>query len=361
VAGKTPERAALRDASRILAQGPRPSPAQMLSDAARWCEERDVSWDVYGSGAVIEDFEAKVANLLGYPAARFVPTGILAQLAALRVWCERAGVDTFGMHPTAHVELHEGHAYRRIHGLDGLLVGPRDRPMHAAHLDAVRAPLGALLTELPAREIGGQLPTWEELEALKQAAATRGVPLHLDGARLWSCGPAYERPLHEITAGFSSCYVSFYKGIGALSGAMLLGPTDFIQEATALQRPMGGLMYTLLPNVVTAAMRFDAALASMPARLAGARALVAALADLPGVHAYPDPPHTHLFHIGLALDPHAANAARDRVAVEHGIWLFSGVRDGTAPGTCRFELTVGEATLALDPQDVRRAFAALFA
>lgn len=357
----TPEaRKALRKASRVLAGDPRPTPAELLGQAAAWCEAHDIEWDAYGKGAVLQDFEAKVAALLGYPAARFVPSGTLAQVVAMRVWCDRARVGTFGMHPTSHVELHEERGYAHLMGLNARLVGPADRPLLAEHLAEVKEPLGALLTELPIREAGGQLPTWDQLEALKAAARERGVPLHLDGARLWCCGAAYDRPLKDITRGFESCYVSFYKSVGALPGAMLLGPEDMVAEATVWQRRMGGNLYTLAPHAVTAAMRLDDALAAMPSRLAGARGLVAALADVPGVRAFPDPPHTHLFHILLELDREVALAARDRVAQTHGIWLFGGGAPGPMPGTFRLEITVGRSTLALDPKDVRDAFAALF-
>lgn len=355
-----PDPRALAAASRPLHSHERTSPADLLQAAADWCRTHDVSSDVYGTGALIEDFEAQIAALLGFEAARFMPSGTMAQLIALRVHCDAAKIPRFGMHPTSHLELHERRAYAELHRLDAVLVGPRHRPMLAEHLDAVTEPLGALLTELPAREIGGQLPSWEQLEALKAAARARGIPLHLDGARLWECAPAYDRPLHEITAGFDSCYVSFYKGIGALSGSMLLGSSALIEAATIWQRRMGGNLYTLLPNVVTARMLFEQQLAAMPGWLQRARELAAALSTVPGVRIVPDPPQVNLFHVLLDLDPQAARAARDRVAQQHGIWLFGGAREAETPGTSRFELYVAEAALALEVEQVRSAVAALF-
>lgn len=352
---KTAERVQLREASRRLSGGRRPSPAELLRDGASYCEAGGVDWDE----PVRERFEARVAKLLGYPAARFLPSGTMAQSVALRIWCERARVATVGMHPTSHVELHEARGYAHLFHLQARLIGPRDRPMLAHHVDAVKEPLGALMTELPIREAGGQLPTWDQLEALKAAARQRGVRLHVDGARLWCCGEAYGRPLSDITRGFDSCYVSFYKSVGALPGAMLLGPEDFVAEAAVWQRRMGGDLHTLVPNVVTAAMRLDHALDAMPRRLKGARALSAALAGLPGLQAFPDPPHTPMFHVILDLARQDAFSARDQVARETGIWLFSGLMDGPAPGTTRFELTIDEGTLDLDPGDVRRAFESL--
>ena len=95
---------------------------------------------------------------------------------------------------------------------------------------AEKTGLASLLIELPAREIGGQLPTWEELVELSELCRNQSIRLHLDGARVWQAAPAYGRSLFEIAALFDSVYVSFYKDVGALPGAMLLGSRDFIDE-----------------------------------------------------------------------------------------------------------------------------------
>ena len=87
------------------------TPSKVLYEAAAWCEAAGHSFDRYGTGPLIEDFEAKVADLLGFPAARVMPSGKVAQNIAMKVWCERAGSNHFGVHPTSHLELHEGRAW----------------------------------------------------------------------------------------------------------------------------------------------------------------------------------------------------------------------------------------------------------
>ncbi|MEM1450715.1 MAG: beta-eliminating lyase-related protein [Planctomycetota bacterium] len=360
-AGKTPERVALRARSKWV-HGHRPqTPAEVLRRAADWCEDRGYDFDVYGSGPLIEEFEAKVAELLGFPAARFMPTGKVAQNVAMRVWAERARIPHFGMPPTSHLELHEERAYAHLFGLRATLVGPADRPMRAEHLRAVPEALAALLVELPTREAGGQLPTWDELVELKQEAAARGVPLHLDGARLWECAAHYRRGYDEICAGFDSVYVSFYKGIDALSGAMLLGSEDFIEESAVWQARAGGRLYTLAPNVATAAMQFDERLARMPEYHAHAVAIAEAAGAVEGVTTLPRVPHVNLMHVFVALDADAAYVARDRVAEEHGVWLFNQVKDAEIPGHVRFEWYVGDNALEIDPAVFGACFADLMA
>lgn len=340
---------------RVLGHGAM-KPAILLARITEWCAENAPEFDYYGRGPLIEDFEAKVAKRLGFPAARFMPSGKTAQNAALRVWCERAGNHHFGMHPTSHLELHEARAYAHLFGLRATLVGPADRPMLAEHVRAVHEPMAALLTELPIREAGARLPSWEELEELKATARERGIRLHLDGARLWECAAFYGRSHEEICAGFDSVYVSFYKGIGALSGAMLLGSADFIAESAVWQKRCGAELFTLLPNVASAAMLFDERLARMPAYYEQALALAPVLHEVDGVRTLPHLPHVNMMHVFLPCDAQTALAARDRLAEESGVWLLDGVKGADVPGLSRYEWYVGEAACAFDPSEIGDLF-----
>lgn len=353
------EREQLRAASRRLeGHGPR-TPAELLTATAAWCEQHGVGFDPYGEGVFTADFERRVAALLGMPAGRFFPSGTMAQQVALRVWTERAGNDHFAMHPTAHLELHEQLGYQHLHGMRATLLGPSDAPLLAEHLDELDEEVAALLIELPIREAGGQLPTWEQLEELKAAVAAGGTRLHLDGARLWESAAFYGRSYAEICAGFDSVYVSFYKGIGALTGAMLLGPEDFIEEAAIWQRRSGGNLFTLTPNVASAAMLLESRLAKMPAYYERALDLAEALSAIDGISIVPDPPHTNLMHITLSVDAETAKHRRDRVARETGLWLFGGVEP--FDDDCRFELYIGDAAMEIDNAEVVAAFTTIVA
>jgi len=335
--------------------GPR-SPAELLLEAAHWCRDHDVGFDQYGTGEVLERLQQAVAERLGFPAGRFFVSGTMAQNVALKVYAERAGRPHVGMHPTSHLELHEERAYARLWGLDATLVGPAEVPLRADHLQRVVEPLAALLVELPIREAGGQLPSWEELEALKGAAASRQLPLHLDGARLWGCGPAYGRSYAEICAGFSSVYVSFYKAVGGLSGAMLLGDEAFLAEAAVWQRRAGGTLWSQIPMVASAAARWEQAIERSGDWVAHARTLAAVLADVPGLRVHPDPPHTNLFHLHGEWSAMAVVHAREKVSEELGIRPVGSPRPGALPGTFRCEVMVAEAAMQISPQELARAW-----
>jgi threonine aldolase len=326
---------------------------------AAWCEKHRIEHDVYGDGDLVGGFERKLAELLGKPAAVFMPSGIMAQLAALGIWAEAAKLRRFGMHPTSHLALHEEQAHEALLHLHGVPVGDRLRPLLASDLDACRQPLCSLLVELPIREAGGQLPSWDELEALKAVARSRGIPLHLDGARLWECGPFYGKPYADITAGFDSVYVSVYKGIGGLAGAVLAGSEGFIDQARLWRRRMGGTIVHLSPLVASAAMRFDQRLALMPALVARAQSLAAGLAGLPALRVNPPQPPTNLFHLYFDADPERVMEQRDRIAAETGCWLFDRARSAEVPGWSLTELYIGDRLLAADDARLMRAFTQL--
>lgn len=350
-------RKALKTRSRPVLRHEARTPAEVLREAADWCEAAGYSWDSYGSGPLIEDFEAKVADLLGFPAARFMPSGKAAQNIAMKVWCERAGLNHFGMHPTSHLELHEGRAYQHLFGLRATLLGPRNSPLLAEHLKACPEALAALLIELPIREAGGQLPEWGELKELKVAAEEREIRLHLDGARLFETAAYYGRSLAKICSGFDSAYVSFYKGIGGLSGAMLLGDESFIEEAKVWQVRCGAELFTLAPNVASAAMQFDHRLDKMPEYYERAVALASVLERTERVRTLPAVPQTNMMHVYLPWDMETALAARDHVAEELRLWLFDSLRPAATPGFSYYEWYVGDAACAVPVKQVELAFA----
>lgn len=351
------ERLRLRRSCRLVVPGmPETAPADDFQRLADWCRAHDVAHDQYGDGPLVQDFERKIADLLGLPAAAFTPTGVMAQLIAMRIWTEARGLRRIGLHPTSHLLLHEEQAWSALFDLHAVPLGLRERPVLAEDLAACGQPLACVITELPIRESGGRLPSWDELQALKDMARQRGVRLHMDGARLWEATAGFGKTPAEVAAGFDSVYVSFYKAIGALIGAMLLGDADFIAQARLWRRRMGGAQYHLSPLVASAAMQFDQRFALMPALLQRARSLAAALAGLPGLRVDPTEPHVNLMNLWFDAPIPAVQAARDTVAQESGMWLFGGFDRADVPGWCQLELSVGEALLAVSDEQLMPLF-----
>lgn len=332
------------------------APADDFQHLADWCRAHDVAHDRYGDGPLVQDFEHKIAALLGLPAAAFMPTGVMAQLIAVRIWTEASALPRVGLHPTSHLLLHEEQAWSALLGLHAVPLGSRAQPLRAGDLVDCGQPLACVITELPIRESGGRLPTWDELQALKDAARERGVRLHMDGARLWESCAGYERTPAQVAAGFDSVYVSFYKGIGALTGAMLLGGADFIAQARLWRRRLGGAQYHLSPLVASAAMQFDERWALQGALLQRLRSLAAALQGLPGLRVDPAVPHVNLVNLWFDAPIPAVQAARDAVAQASGVWLFGGFSEADVPGWCQVELSLGPAALNAPDELLRPLF-----
>ena len=331
-------------------------PAEMFGAMAKWCESNGVaSHDVYGSGALIERFEQQVADLLGFEAAVFCISGTMAQVTALRLACEDTGSTLVALHPTSHIFVHEKANYQLLHHFTALPVGERYRPWTVADLAAVPDRLGAVGIEIPMREIGGQTTPWDELAALKEHVHGRGAHLHMDGARLWEAAAGYGKTVQEIAAGFDSVYVSLYKGIGGLGGAMLAGSRAFVDRAAEWFRREGGNVVHRSPYVVAAAMQFEDRLKAMPAYFARTQWLYDALAAHPVICVNPAAPQANMLHLHLPVSRARTLAIRNAIAGEHKIWLFSRASHAALPDTSYVELYVGDNLLNMADADVRRA------
>jgi threonine aldolase len=332
---------------------PPQSPAEVFGELARYAAEHDLESDRYGAGGVVEALEARVCELLGTEAAAFLPSGTMAQPIALRLHADARGVRTVAHHPTAHIELHEDDAYRVVYGLHGRLVGDAREPLTRSSLDDVVEPIAALLVELPQRELGGLLPSWDDLVAQTTWARDRGAAVHLDGARLWECGPGYDRPYSDIAGLFDTVYVSFYKGLGGIAGACLAGPADLVAQARVWRHRVGGTLWALYPYAVAALQGLEERLPRMPAYAAHARAIAAALHGLDGVEVVPTTPTTTMFHLLVRADVDALKTAVARLATEKGVWTWPGGAPTDSPSWRRLEFTVGDGALDFTPAEVR--------
>jgi threonine aldolase len=303
-----------------------------------------------GDDAPVAQLERRVADLLGKPKALFFPSGTMAQQVALRIHAERLGRPTFTGHPLNHLDLWEQRGYSVVHGLRFQPAGDELRLLTTEDLDAVTEPVSALLIELPQREIGGVLPTWDDLNAQVRWAGDRGAAAHLDGARLWEAQPFYDRPHAEIAALFDTVYVSLYKGLEGVRGAVLAGEADVIDEASVWRQRLGGAIPDAWPLAVAALLGMDEVLPRMAAFRDHAVAIAAALKGIAGV--LPDPPQTPMMHVLLPVSAQAAEQARDAILDETGVLLFPKARAETVPGRSRFEVSVSDNAMEFTPDEV---------
>ncbi|MFC7896207.1 threonine aldolase family protein [Streptomyces sp. NPDC057381] len=354
-----------RDARRLLA---RPGfiaslreRMALLDDAAELYDLDEPS-DMYGNG-IVAALEEKTAALLGTEAAAFFPTGTMAQQVALRCWAGRTGNPAVALHGLGHPEVHERDAFSRVGGLRPVRLTDEPRQPTADEVRGFDEPFGALMLELPLRDAGFLLPTWEELTEVVAAARERDAVVHLDGARLWECTVHFGRPLTEIAALADSVYVSYYKSLKGYGGAALAGPRTLVEEAKAWRHRYGGLLFQQFPTVLSALAGLERELPRLPEYVAHARVVAAALregfaaAGLPWARVHPEVPHTHEFQVWLPCDADDAGEAALRQGEETGTVLFSRPWDTRGPGIAFTEIGVESAGLEWTADDVRAAVA----
>ena len=282
-----------------------------------------------------------------------MPSGIMAQQAALRAWTERSGRQTVGMHLKSHFLVYELDALREIHGLRPVVVTEAPRPTLASDLAKIPEPLGALTVELPLRDCAHVLPTWEQLAELAVAATDRGIPFHIDGARLWESAPFLGHSHAQIAGLSGSIYVSLYKGLGGPAGALLAGPEDFIADARRWRHRHGGNLPSLFPIAVARRLGLRRYLPRMETYSECARQIAAAIEESGVGITHPSPPQTNTFRVFLTAPADALNVAVVAHAEATGVWSFPrDFRDTEVPGWAMAEFIVGEATLLWQPAEV---------
>jgi threonine aldolase len=277
----------------------------------------------------------------------------------MRVHADRLGRRTVLWHPTAHPERHEDQAAVRLHRLSGRPVGDPEQLITLSDLEDVAEYAGVLLLELPQREIGGQLPSWDDLVAQTSLARSHGTALHLDGARLWECAPHYGRSEAEISALFDSVYVSFYKGLGGVAGCVLAGDEQLVDEAREWRHRHGGTLFHMWPLAAPALAGVRRRRPRMTSYVEHAQAIAALLSAVDGVELVPDPPVTNMFHLYLRVEPAAFAAAARRFADEDDLYVWPTSYSTVRPRWQAVELSVGDATLQFTPAEVRDVIATL--
>ncbi|MEU1008094.1 beta-eliminating lyase-related protein [Streptomyces sp. NPDC005890] len=331
-----------------------------LMDAADEVYDLDEPADVYGN-RIVAALEKRVAALLGTEAAAFFPTGTMAQQVALRCWAARTGDPTVALHPMSHPEVHERHAFSQVSGLRPVRVGDGRRLPTAAQIRDAEEPFGALMLELPLRDAGFVLPTWEELTEVVEAARERDAVVHFDGARLWECTEHFGRSLQDIAGLADSVYVSLYKSVDGFGGAALAGPRTLVEEAKTWRHRYGGMIFQQFPTALSALIGLERELPRLPEYVRHARVVAAALregfaaAGVPWARVHPEVPHTHEFQVWLPYEPGVPAEAAVRQAEETSVLLFANAWDEGGPGLAFTEVVVRSAGLEWTADDVRAA------
>lgn len=275
-----------------------------------------------GDPTVLE-LEAESARLLGKEAAVFTISGTMSNTLALRTHCE-PGASAI-VEASAHVY---GMEWSAMAATCGLLVMPVQGHYGVPEADGVAWALKKAAAGFPARGVlclenthnaaGGTVMSLDQMDRLAQLAHHAGVPVHLDGARIFNAAVALGVPAADVARAADSVSFCLSKGLSAPVGSLLAGTRAYIDRARGIRRALGAAMrqagVIAAPGLV--------ALRTMTGRLQedhdNARALAEALARMPGLAIDLHSVQSNIVNVdvaGLGLDA----AAFNRHLIERGV------------------------------------------
>lgn len=251
----------------------------------------EVGDDVYGEDPTVNRLQERAAEIFGKEAAIFVPTGSMGNQIAVKLHTQ----------PGQEIVIEErGHIFNYELGTPAVVAGVMVRTVKSAdgsgHLtwDEISSalkigqpyyssPTGLICLENTHNFAGGSVMSADHCAVLCEHAHALGIPVHMDGARIFNAAAALQTPVSELTKRCDSVQFCLSKALGAPVGSVLVGSADFIKEARIWRKRLGGGMRQV--GILAAAGLI--ALEESPKRLhedhANARRLAEGLAEIPGI------------------------------------------------------------------------------
>ncbi len=206
-----------------------------------------VADDILDGDPTTEQLQVTVAKLLGKESALFFPSGSMANLTGVLLH-SRPGTEIL-LDADSHIVHWDMAASAAFGGVQMRMVRASNVIMNADDLQAAFRPAGGysiqpslVLLENTHNGSGGTVTPLAELRALSNVARDAGLPVHLDGARLWNAAAASGSSLAEFADCADTIMVSFSKGLGAPVGAALVGSEKHLEKADEIRKRLGGGM-----------------------------------------------------------------------------------------------------------------------
>ncbi len=214
-------------------------PAQRHRDAAF------ASDDVYGDDATVNRLQEVAAEMFGFEAGLFMPSGTQSNLVALMLHCQRG--DEYLVGQEAHTYKYEGGGAAVLGSIQPQPIANQpDGSIALADIAAYIKPddMHFARTKVLALEntIGGRVLGVDYMAAATKLAKDRGLSTHLDGARICNAAVKQGISLRAATAGFDTVSVCLSKGLGAPVGSVLCGPKAMLEEGKRWRKMLGGGM-----------------------------------------------------------------------------------------------------------------------
>mmetsp|Transcript_76380 Transcript_76380/g.196703 ORF Transcript_76380/g.196703 Transcript_76380/m.196703 type:complete len:377 (+) Transcript_76380:79-1209(+) len=292
-------RSPLRDAAaKAAAASGQPGQVDLRSDTVTKPTEAmrvamasaDVGDDVFGDDPTVIALQARTAAHFGFEAALFVPTGTMGNLICVLAHCWQRGSEII-VGDRAHIHIWEQGGCAQFGGVHPRAVkNQEDGTMKLEEIDAaVRGsdqhfPVTSLIClEDTHNMCGGKVLPLEYVDSVAALAKRKGVPLHLDGARVWNAIAASGVDPKRRLQPYDSASVCLSKGLGAPCGSVILGPADFIKRCHRLRKGLGGGMRQSGVLAAAALHAMDHHLVQFAVDHAHAKRLAEGFAALPGL------------------------------------------------------------------------------
>jgi threonine aldolase len=265
----------------------------------------EVGDDVYGEDPTAQRLHERAAELLGKEAALFVPSGTMGNQICVRLHTQ-PGQEVI-IEERSHMFNMEMAGMAVISGALARPISCRDGIMDWESIEAAIRPrssyfaqTGLVAIENTHNHAGGTVTSFEQMQEIAERAHGKGLPVHLDGARIFNAAVVLKRDVAEIAALFDSVMFCLSKGLGAPVGSMIAGSREFIDRAVPVRRMLGGGMRQV--GVIAAAGLV--ALEKMTTRLeedhANAQWLARGLAEVRGVNIDPERAQTNILVFDIA-------------------------------------------------------------
>jgi threonine aldolase len=283
----------------------RPTPAmrQAMADAI-------VGDDQYGEDMTVDALERLAAERMGKEAAVFVPSGTMGNVASLMAWCGRGDEVILG--DESHIYWFESGSPAALGGItqfvlqtldDGTL--DLDRVARAVRPERAGYPrTGVVSIENTHNRRSGRVLPMAYLAELRQVSDRLGVPVHMDGARIFNAAAALGLSPAEIARHVDSVQFCLSKGLGAPVGSVVTGTAAFIERVRRQRKLLGGAMRQAGVIAAAGLVALESMVDRLPEDHTRARRLAEGLAGIDGVRIDPSVVETNilLFQVDPRLD-----------------------------------------------------------
>ncbi|MDR2053294.1 MAG: threonine aldolase [Treponema sp.] len=273
----------------------------------------EVGDDVYGDDPTINRLEELGAEILGKEAAVFVPSGTFGNQLALFTWCGRGTEIVLG--EDSHILIHEAGAASVIAGVQTRPVPAPDGVLSPALKQRLRkrdlhAPETSLVCLENANSLGRAVPL-AEMDAVRKITDEWGLPVHLDGARIFNAAAALETDPRNIASRADSVMFCLSKGLCAPVGSLLAGKKDFIKEARMKRKIMGGGMRQAGILAAAGIVALTSQVAPLAEDHRRAKRLAEELGTIPGIEVRPEEVDINMVFFGFS--PAEGQSTADRI------------------------------------------------